>query len=65
MHKTKVIKNTLDPTWTGEKVVVQVPSEIRKGEDPPHLTVQVWDYDRIGDSDLLGEATVEVGLGAA
>ena len=59
VHKTKVIRNTLDPVWTGEKVVVQVPSAVRKGEDPPHLAVQVWDYDRVGASDLLGEAVVD------
>jgi len=50
--KTRVIKGTVNPVWDPPEVLeLAVPDAVAAAS---HLTVEVWDHDRIGFDDLLG-----------
>mmetsp|Transcript_24064 Transcript_24064/g.60255 ORF Transcript_24064/g.60255 Transcript_24064/m.60255 type:complete len:728 (-) Transcript_24064:382-2565(-) len=51
--RTQVIKKTLNPEW-GHEATMDVPT----GEW--HLLMQVYDYDRVGGDDFMGEARMEL-----
>jgi len=56
VHRTKVIRNNLNPDWKDEFFLVRIPEDT----SIPELRLEVWDYDRIGSGDLLGTAKVPV-----
>ncbi|XP_037082071.1 regulating synaptic membrane exocytosis protein 2-like [Pollicipes pollicipes] len=56
-RRTKTLANTLEPRW-GQSLIY---STIRRSElRARHLEVTVWDYDRFGVNDFLGEVLVEL-----
>lgn len=52
VHKTDVIKNTLNPDW--QPFSIRVASLI-SGNPERELRIQVWDWDSNGSSDFIGE----------
>ncbi|GJN90164.1 hypothetical protein Rhopal_003163-T1 [Rhodotorula paludigena] len=54
VHKTEVVKKTLAPVWN-ERFEMQVPS--REAAD---FVVEVHDWDRVGTSDKLGRARIDL-----
>jgi Ca2+-dependent lipid-binding protein len=56
-HQTKVVKKTLNPKWneTFDLVVQTMPlaADI--------ITVDIFDYDSVGDHDFMGSAHIECG----
>jgi len=51
VHKTEVIKNTLDPTWNE----FQIPFGRLAGNNPnTTLSFECWDWDSDGSNDLIG-----------
>jgi len=59
--KSAVIKKTLDPSWNESFNVVE--NLVDSGDllGFQELRVQVWDWDRVGSSDIIGEATLTLG----
>eukprot|EP00520_Triparma_pacifica_P018233 CAMPEP_0118666936 /NCGR_PEP_ID=MMETSP0785-20121206/19498_1 /TAXON_ID=91992 /ORGANISM="Bolidomonas pacifica, Strain CCMP 1866" /LENGTH=567 /DNA_ID=CAMNT_0006561315 /DNA_START=207 /DNA_END=1907 /DNA_ORIENTATION=+ len=56
--KTKIIKNTLDPLWSHAYFEINLtPGKEDKEIDEGELTIEVWDWDRIGGDDRLGILT--------
>lgn len=54
LFKTKVVKKTLSPTWN-EGTTIPVPSRARSD-----LMMTVYDWDRAGKNDLLGQARLDI-----
>ncbi|BGO92542.1 hypothetical protein NBRC10512_000461 [Rhodotorula toruloides] len=54
VHKTEVVKKTLAPVWN-EKFEMQVPSR-----EAARFIVEVHDWDRVGASDKLGRAQIDL-----
>ncbi|BGP71461.1 Tricalbin-2 [Rhodotorula toruloides] len=54
VHKTEVVKKTLAPVWN-EKFEMQVPSR-----EAAKFIVEVHDWDRVGASDKLGRAQIDL-----
>ena len=52
--KTKIIKNTLNPTWN-EDFMIKFDTN-----DRSPLIIRCYDWDRIGSNDFLGEAKIEL-----
>lgn len=52
VHKTDVIKNTLNPDWTPFSMRV---ISLTSGNPDRPLRFQVWDWDNDGTSDFIGE----------
>ena len=56
-RRTKTVNNTNNPTWNQSFVY----SPIRSSElDSRNLEVTVWDFDRFGANDFLGEVVIEL-----
>ena len=56
-RRTKTVNNTNKPTWNQSFVY----SPIRSSElDSRNLEVTVWDFDRFGANDFLGEVVIEL-----
>ena len=56
-RRTKTANNTNNPTWNQSFVY----SPIRSSElDSRNLEVTVWDFDRFGANDFLGEVVIEL-----
>ena len=56
-RRTKTVNNTNKPTWNQSFVY----SPIRSSElDSRKLEVTVWDFDRFGANDFLGEVVIEL-----
>ncbi|ELR17203.1 copine VIII, putative [Acanthamoeba castellanii str. Neff] len=54
VHKTEVIKKTLDPTWRPFEIDA---SKLCQGDFNRMLMFKVWDWDSDGGHDLIGNAT--------
>ncbi|GEM08900.1 tricalbin [Rhodotorula toruloides] len=54
VHKTEVVKKSLAPVWN-EKFEMQVPSR-----EAAKFVVEVHDWDRVGASDKLGRAQIDL-----
>jgi Ca2+-dependent lipid-binding protein len=54
VHKSDVIKNTLNPDW--QPFSIRVASLISGNSERP-LRFQIWDWDNDGSSDFIGEFT--------
>lgn len=52
IHKTEVIKNTLDPTWRPFTIPVQ---KLCNGDYNRSLKIECFDWDSDGSHDLIGE----------
>jgi voltage-gated sodium channel len=55
--KTKIKFRTLNPRWVNEEFIFQPLEEVGS-----HIVFKVYDYDRIGTDDFLGEAVVDMHL---
>uniref|UniRef100_A0A8B9EZ18 Copine 8 n=1 Tax=Amazona collaria TaxID=241587 RepID=A0A8B9EZ18_9PSIT len=53
-HKTEVIKNTLNPVWQAFKISVRA---LCNGDYDRTIKVEVYDWDRDGSHDFIGEFT--------
>ncbi|EPQ17306.1 Copine-8 [Myotis brandtii] len=53
-HKTEVVKNTLNPVWQAFKISVRA---LCNGDYDRTIKVQVYDWDRDGSHDFIGEFT--------
>ncbi|CAH2275832.1 copine-8 isoform X1 [Pelobates cultripes] len=53
-HKTEVVKNTLNPVWQAFKVPVRA---LCNGDFDRTIKVEVYDWDRDGSHDFIGEFT--------
>ncbi|XP_077400112.1 copine-8 isoform X1 [Vanacampus margaritifer] len=51
-HKTEVVKNTLNPVWQAFKIPVRA---LCNGDYDRTIKVEVYDWDRDGSHDLIGE----------
>lgn len=58
VHKTDVIKNTLNPDWTPFSMRV---ISLTSGNPDRPLRFQVWDWDNDGSSDFIGEFQTSYG----
>jgi len=57
VHKTEVIKNTLDPTWREFYLPL---SRLSGGDLNAPLLFQCFDWDRVGSHDFIGECRMSV-----
>ncbi|XP_033110613.1 copine-8-like [Anneissia japonica] len=57
VHKTEVIKNTLDPTWRPFSLMVR---KICNGDYDRSIKIECYDYDSDGSHDLIGEFTTNM-----
>lgn len=55
--KTKIKFRTLNPRWVNEEFIFQPLEDVGS-----HIVLRVFDYDRIGTDDFLGEAVVDMHL---
>ncbi|OLL23513.1 hypothetical protein NEOLI_001252 [Neolecta irregularis DAH-3] len=55
VHKTKIIKKTLNPTWTDETFTVAVPNR-----STAQFWVKVYDWDRGNKDDFLGASPIDL-----
>ncbi|KAM3673689.1 copine-8 isoform X2 [Ammospiza nelsoni] len=53
-HKTEVVKNTLNPVWQAFKISVRA---LCNGDYDRTIKVEVYDWDRDGSHDFIGEFT--------
>ncbi|XP_025030222.1 copine-8, partial [Python bivittatus] len=53
-HKTEVIKNTLNPVWQAFKISIRA---LCNGDYDRTIKVEVYDWDRDGSHDFIGEFT--------
>ncbi|XP_036375906.1 copine-8 [Megalops cyprinoides] len=53
-HKTEVVKNTLNPVWQAFKIPVRA---LCNGDYDRTIKVEVYDWDRDGSHDFIGEFT--------
>uniref|UniRef100_A0A8C5TLK3 Copine 8 n=1 Tax=Malurus cyaneus samueli TaxID=2593467 RepID=A0A8C5TLK3_9PASS len=53
-HKTEVVKNTLNPVWQAFKISVRA---LCNGDFDRTIKVEVYDWDRDGSHDFIGEFT--------
>lgn len=60
-HQTKVINNSLNPTWDEEFVVVILP---RPAEMDLVVNFEVWDRDRTPPDDFLGATKITIPIGS-
>ena len=58
VHKTEVIKNTLNPVWQPFTISA---SSLGRGEDSCPIKVICYDWDKDGSHDLIGEFTTTLG----
>ena len=57
VHKTEVIKNTLNPTWKGFKVPLVV---LCNGDYSRTIKIECYDWDNDGSHDLIGEMFLDI-----
>ncbi|XP_060050619.1 copine-8 isoform X1 [Erinaceus europaeus] len=53
-HRTEVVKNTLNPVWQAFKISVRA---LCNGDHDRTIKVEVYDWDRDGSHDFIGEFT--------
>ncbi|GAA6111580.1 copine-5b isoform X1 [Tachysurus ichikawai] len=53
-HKTEVVKNTLNPVWQSFNIPVRA---LCNGDYDRTIKVEVYDWDRDGSHDFIGEFT--------
>ena len=58
VHKTEVVKNTLNPVWQPFTISA---SSLGRGEDSCAIKVICYDWDNDGSHDLIGEFTTTLG----
>jgi len=58
VHKTEVVKNTLNPVWRPFTISA---SSLGRGEDSCVIKVICYDWDNDGSHDLIGEFTTTLG----
>ncbi|KAA6402916.1 MAG: hypothetical protein EZS28_001557 [Streblomastix strix] len=56
--QTSVAKNTLNHLYEGEEYEMIYDPSIMKGDG--NVTLEVWDYDKVGLDDLIGSVNVEI-----
>src|ERR1700691_6272542 len=54
VHKTEVIKNTLNPTWRPFQLSVQA---LCNGDYERQLKIEIYDWDQDSQDDLIGTFT--------
>ncbi|KAA6395284.1 MAG: hypothetical protein EZS28_009184, partial [Streblomastix strix] len=57
-NQTSVTKNTLNHFYEGEEYEMIYDPSIMKGDG--NVTLEVWDYDKVGFDDLIGSVNVEI-----
>jgi len=57
IHKTNVVKNTLNPTWQKFRLSMQA---LSGGNLDTKLTIKCWDWDNDGSSDFIGQCSSSV-----
>jgi len=57
IHKTNVVKNTLNPTWQKFKLSMQA---LSAGNLDTKLIIKCWDWDNDGSSDFIGQFSTSV-----
>ena len=59
VHKTEVIKNTLNPTWKAFKLPLVM---LCNGDYSRTIKIECYDWDSDGSHDLIGEMFVDINL---
>ena len=58
-YQSEIVKKTLNPKWEGEITHQSKGTNIRKVYT---LRIEVWDWDRIGSDDFIGDVAIEVDM---
>jgi hypothetical protein len=56
--RTPIIPNTSDPQWSNQIFEITLPDDVAELHEA-RLRLEVWDYDRIGSDDFIGEVRFE------